>query len=142
MLSVLPPVTDKVQPQYEAYVDRKERSRNAPEELVLETFFGQLQEVISFTVPRFVSLGLREELYVVFVVVQTCELIKSDDLGIGLRYYVHQPTAPTVLDLTTVECVIGRLPLSRGYAIIDRTGSIKRSWYAENGDPEAPLEEA
>jgi hypothetical protein len=53
-----------------------------------------------------------------------------------------QSTTPTVLDLTTVECVIGRLPLSRGYAIIDRTGTIKRSWYAEDGVPDAPLEEA
>jgi hypothetical protein len=100
-------------------------------DLELRRFFGRLERVLSFTLPPSPRLGLESSLPIVFIVVSTCQLLDDSDLGLGVAYY-RTFSAVDVLDLTTAQCVIGRVKVANRWATIDRTGELQRSWYNED----------
>jgi hypothetical protein len=106
--------------------------------VVTQTFFGRLENILSFELPASAVLGLDQPQYVVFAVVKTCRLAQFEDenresgeLPIDIHYYSTWGSLD-VVDLTTLQCVIGRIQIGKLTAIIDRTGLLERAWYNED----------
>jgi hypothetical protein len=124
--------------QYEAEVDEFEDDPNADEQMVIKTFFGRLEHVVSFTLPTAQELGLDEPLYIVFTAIRTCNIANTTaDIATGLDYLTGFSSLD-ILDLSCLQCVIGRVDTRGRVAVIDRTGSLQRSWYNDDGtdDPD------
>jgi hypothetical protein len=120
--------------QYDAFVDLRESEADAPEELEQRTFYGRLQHVISFTVPPSPALHLDTEESVVFVDVKTVDLIPDTaHLPVAVDYFRRYKGEGDMLDLGTVQCLIGLVLTRNAYAIIDRTGTLDRAWYNDDG---------
>jgi hypothetical protein len=118
-------------PQYECYIDANRNYRNRPENLVLTKFFGCLERVFSFKIPAKTFPDQPHSLYLVFVQIQSCHGESERYRGMDLAYY-RNLGAHEILDLTTVQCVIGRVHVDNRWLIIDRTGALRRSWYNED----------
>lgn len=90
--------------------------------------------MISFTLPAADNLGLSAPEYIVFLHIHQCQVLPDSNVGLDLAYY-HTLGRHDMVDLTTAQCVIGRVNTRNDWAIIDRTGSLARSWYNETDDP-------
>lgn len=118
--------------QYEALVDRNARARNRAIELVPRTFYGQLQHIYVVYCPAIASSTHTTPSSVVFAVIRTCDVIE-DHPQLDIHYYTRESTLD-VVDITTVQCLVGRFQDRARWAIIDRSGSLSRAWYV--GDDE------
>jgi hypothetical protein len=66
--------------------------------------------------------------------IRTCNILPDDtELPTQVPYFA-QLGALNFVNITTVQCVIGRVRVDRIWAIIDRTGSLCRAWYNEDED--------
>jgi hypothetical protein len=52
------------------------------------------------------------------------------DVHVGLDYFTTF-TSVDILDLTCVKCAVGSIS-TRRWSIVDRTGSLRRSWYNDH----------
>jgi hypothetical protein len=116
-------------------VDANAQDANAPEDLVIQKFFGRLERVFSFSLPPTLRLPRDMSPHVVFLAIRTCEDLPSPAVSVDITYY-RNLTSLDILDLTTAQCVIGRVEVAGRWAIIDRTGSLQRSWYNEDDGAE------
>jgi hypothetical protein len=120
--------------QYDAFVDQNERRRHAPEDLVEQTFFSSLQHVLSLELPASRDLNLSRPLPLVFVAVRTCITSTfSPVANYDIHYYLRLGGL-NLVDLKTVQCLIGRVQVNNSFTILDRTGSLQRAWYNEDND--------
>ena len=87
--------------QYEAYVDRHARRRNHNIELVKETFYGQLQHIVTLYLPPITGSSHTSPASLVFAFVRTCK-IDRDHPSLDIHYYTDKGTLD-VLDITTVQ---------------------------------------
>lgn len=62
-------------------------------------------------------------------VIRSCTIEASDD-RLDLHFY-KQLGRTEVVDLTTIQCVVGRVHDRGRYAIIDRSGTLSRALYLE-----------
>ncbi len=117
--------------QYELLVDRNARYRRRPVVLEKQTFYGELQHILLVSlgpIPSATPPLLRGE-KLLLAVIRTCSIETSDE-RLDLHFY-KQHGRTEVVDLTTIQCVVGRI-LDRGrYAIIDRSGTLSRALYVE-----------
>jgi hypothetical protein len=110
------------------------RYANAPEILETRSFFGCLEHVLSFELPALPALHLQSPEPFVLVAVRTCNTNTiTPVLGFDLHCYSKMGGLGLV-DLTTVQCGIGRVRAGNTWTIIDRTGSLQRAWYSEEED--------
>ncbi|KAI0707239.1 hypothetical protein C8Q76DRAFT_817548, partial [Earliella scabrosa] len=113
--------------RYELLVDTNRRYRNRPIQLVKRTFYGQLQHILQFTLSADASCGLLTPTPLVFAVIQACKIEQSDD-ALDIHYYTRLGSLDYV-DITTIQCVVGRIKDRGRYAIIDRSGTLSRALY-------------
>jgi hypothetical protein len=119
--------------QYDALVDRREKDVDAPEELEERTFFGQLMYVLTFTIPPSRALGVDNDLHIAFAVIKTCNILPNqDELPLVMDCY-KSIRGEDIVDLGTVQCVVGRVRSRGAFFIIDRTGTLNRAWYNDDG---------
>ncbi|KAH9889500.1 hypothetical protein C8Q73DRAFT_707899 [Cubamyces lactineus] len=116
--------------RYEALVDRNARSRNAAIQLVSKTFYGQLQRVLVVHFPAMPATPITTATPLVFAIIRTCKVIDSHQ-SLDIHYYTQTSTLD-VVDITTVQCLVGRIHDRGRWAIIDRSGSLSRAIYAED----------
>ncbi|KAK1216589.1 hypothetical protein PQX77_020781 [Marasmius sp. AFHP31] len=128
-------------PQYEYLFDRNERFRNMPIVNQQETKYGQLQHLftLQFNASSCSALHLDEasEGTLILAVIRSCKVKcepDSDLQGLDIHSYSNDG-ALDVVDITTVQCLVGRVKLPDGndekWAIIDRSGSLARAIYEE-----------
>jgi hypothetical protein len=118
--------------QYDALVDRREKDADAPEDLEERTFFGQLNYVLTFTIPPSRALGVDHDLHIAFAVIKTCKILPDPaDLPLVMDCY-KSIRGEDIVDIGTVQCVVGRVRSRGAYFIIDRTGTLNRAWYNED----------
>jgi hypothetical protein len=120
--------------QYDAFVDQNERRPHAPEDLVEQTFFGSLQHVLSLELPASRDLHLSRPLPLVFVAVRTCITSTFSPVANYDIHYYSRLGGLNLVDLKTVQCLIGRVQVNNSFTILDRTGSLQRAWYNEDND--------
>ncbi|KAI0645014.1 hypothetical protein C8Q79DRAFT_911885 [Trametes meyenii] len=120
--------------QYEALVDLNARSRNAAIQLIPRTFYGQLQQILVIDCPPIPNSTYSDRAPLIFAVIRTCD-ISEDHPVLDIHYYAKESTLD-VVDVTTVQCLVGRLRDRGRWAIIDRSGSLSRALYADDGSGE------
>ncbi|KAI0326297.1 hypothetical protein GY45DRAFT_1259252 [Cubamyces sp. BRFM 1775] len=128
------PTRDASYVRYEALVDRNARSRNAAIQLVPKTFYGQLQRILVLHCPPIPSSTHSALTPLIFAVIRTCK-ITADHPTLDIHYY-SRDSSTDLVDITTVQCLVGRVRDRNQWAIIDRSGTLSRALYEghEAGD--------
>jgi hypothetical protein len=77
--------------------------------------------------PKSRKLGLARAETVVFAVIRKCHIADEDPNGLDIHYYEREG-ALDIVDLNTVQCLVGRIwvSLSKQWAIVDRSGQLAR----------------
>ncbi|KAF8345262.1 hypothetical protein F5887DRAFT_1061833 [Amanita rubescens] len=97
--------------RYYQYIDKNRRFRNKRVELEERTYYGQLRRVLVIKKPQ-------EAKDILLAVVQS---IKVDETPGGCNITFYKEMGPSyVVDLNTVECVVGRIWDRERWAIVDR----------------------
>lgn len=114
-------------------VDVHARHKHRASEYVLQTFYGQLQHL--FTI-QFGSacpdLGTDGPTTIILAAVRTCTLDNTEATfnGLDIHHY-SKHGALHFLDIQNVQCLVGRVKDSNGWAIVDRSGSLARAIYED-----------
>lgn len=118
------------------YVDIHERQRQRKPVYELQTFYGRLDHIFLL---KFQDHATRRALelsatdldtdVIILAAIQTCNLGPDDPnlRGLDIHFYSTQG-ALHIVDVNSVQCLVGRVKDSeRGWAIIDRSGSLARA---------------
>ncbi|KAI0683538.1 hypothetical protein C8Q76DRAFT_662367 [Earliella scabrosa] len=125
--------------RYEALVDRNSRRRNAAIQLAPSTFYGQLQHVYVIDCPPIPNTSHVSTERFIFAVVRTCD-IEHTHRSLDIHYYTKESTLD-VLDITTLQCLVGRIHDRGRWAFIDRSGTLARAYYIGDEDDDGSEDE-
>jgi hypothetical protein len=105
--------------QYTLYVDRHARHRRKTPDFVEQIFFGQLNRILVLELPPAPRLNLAEPTILVLALIHEAKVTLRDGI-----YYYKDLGAEEVVDMKTVQCVVGRVWDRSEWAIVDRSDSI------------------
>jgi hypothetical protein len=97
-------------------VDRHARHQRRTPEFVLHHFFGQLKRILLLELPSAPRLGLSKPTTIILALIQCVKATLKDDI-----YYYKEVGVDVVVDLSTVQCVVGRIQDRGMWAIVDRS---------------------
>jgi hypothetical protein len=115
-------------------VANNRRGRNLPAQ-VQQIFYGQLICIIDVVMPWSRTLNLDKVCRYLLTVIQPCSTSGKDATREVTTY--SETTVPVVVDLRTVECVVGRVKQGNEWGIVDRSGEFARTVFV---DPEVEIE--
>jgi hypothetical protein len=122
--------------QYELLVDRYARQPHRRPDYQLQTFYGQLQNifVVRLDTPCR-DLGLVNASTIILAAIRNCHLDDVDPQlqGLDVRFYSSEGPLH-VVDITSVQCSVGRIRDRNQWAIIDRSGTLARALYVGDKD--------
>ncbi|KAJ7136243.1 hypothetical protein C8R46DRAFT_1322470 [Mycena filopes] len=125
---------DSTHVRYEVLVDKNARSKKKAEDFELRTFYGQLTHIYRIHFPRpCLELQQQHPTTYILAAVRACVLTPDDrDLaGLDIHFYTRSG-ALDVVDITSLQALVGRVQIPGGWAIIDRSGALARAqWLAE-----------
>lgn len=98
------------------------------------TFYGQLQHIYVVRCPPIPGTSHARVTSMVFAVIRTCKIEESHP-ALDIHYYSQESTLD-VLDITTIQALVGRVHDRGRWAIIDRSGSLSRAIYDPDDDDE------
>jgi hypothetical protein len=100
----------------------------------LQTFYGQLQKifVIPIDTPQACQdLGLLNTSTIILAAIRTCNLDAVDPQLQGLDiWYYSSEGALHVVDITSMECLVGHIQDWNKWAIIDCSGTLAQAVYS------------
>ena len=102
-------------------MDKNARSSRRAPEFVPETFYGQLQHIFVVKMPQLLG---GETLILGSIL--TCNIEEKNELDMH-HYKMHGRTE--VVDITTVQCLVGRIKDRGSWTIIDRSGKLARATF-------------
>ena len=115
-------------------IDKHARRPRRTPEYEVKTFYGQLQHiyVVRFTAPCR-DLGLDGPSTIILAAIRNCIL---DDTGtdnyarskLDIHYYSTQG-ALHIIDITCIQCLVGRMKDRDKWAIVDWSGLLARALY-------------
>jgi hypothetical protein len=105
--------------QYTQLVDRYARQKRRTPEFELQNFFGQLQRILVLELPSTPQLNLAMPTTIILALIKNVKATLTDNI-----YYYKGPGVDEVVDLTTVQCVVGRIWDRDEWAIIDRSDNV------------------
>jgi hypothetical protein len=105
--------------QYTQLVDRYARQKSRTPEFELQNFFGQLQRILVLELPSTPQLNLAMPTTIILALIKNVKARLTDNI-----YYYKEPGVDEVVDLTTVQCVVGRIWDRDEWAIIDRSDNV------------------
>jgi len=105
-------------PKYECFVDRN-ANNDDPEDLIQQTFFGELQRVVRLDLPKSSEIHQPQDETVLLAHIKTCNATKNED---GFWEYSTLKPSPHFIDLNTIVCVVGRVYDRGRWSFIDRSG--------------------
>jgi len=82
----------------------------------LQTFFGQLNRILLFELPSAPRLNLDKPTTVIVALIQAVKATLKENI-----YYYKEFGVEEVVDLETVQCVVGRVKDRGEWAIVDRS---------------------
>lgn len=114
-------------------VDIHANNARVPSQWQKQPFFGQLQHILKVQLPACPSLNrsdptLKDTSVILLAGIRTCSLEEHDDLGLNFRFY-SVTGGFEVVDMNSVQCLIGRVQDRGRYAIVDRTSSQNEAEY-------------
>jgi hypothetical protein len=112
-LSLSSPTSSK----YECLVDRN-ADNNGPEDLIQQTFFGELQRVVQLNLPKSFEIYHPQDETILLAHIKTCDVTENED---GFWEYSTMKPSPHFMDLKTIACVVGRVYDRGRWTFIDRS---------------------
>jgi hypothetical protein len=98
-------------------------------EFETKTYFGQLLNIFVVHLPANKELGLKEDKTLILALIDQCKAEQDHDYG-NLDLYSYKDMGPEeVVDMTCVQCLIGRVSSGGKWVIIDRSGELQRAYY-------------
>lgn len=115
-------------------MDKNARSRKKRVELELQTFYGRLEHILSFSLDSdnaISDLDLDGPTNFVFAAIRLCAVnTRATNERLDIHYYSSYG-ALDVVDIKCIQCVVGRVPIPEGgvekWALVDRSGSLARA---------------
>jgi len=114
-------------------VDKYARQARRRPEYELKTFYGQLQHVYLVQFPSACrDLRIDQPSTIILASIKTCILDHPVPQleRLDIKHYSAEG-AVHVIDITSVQCLVGRIRDRNRWAIIDRSGSLARALYIE-----------
>jgi hypothetical protein len=105
--------------QYTQFVDRNVRHMRKTPDFEEQNFFGQLGRILVLELPSAPKLHLAEPTTVIVAVIREVKAKLMDGI-----YYYKEFGADEVVDLETIQCVVGRIKDRGKWALIDRSDSV------------------
>jgi hypothetical protein len=118
LLSIYP-ISEHSLFQYTQYVDRYARHRRKTPDFEEKVFFGQLKRILILDLPPARELHLAKPTTVILALIQEVKATLRDGI-----YYYKEFGVDEVVDLNTVQCVVGRIEDRGEWAIVDRSDSM------------------
>jgi len=113
------------QRQYELYVDKFRNQRRKKPKFELKTFYGQIQHIILLKMPAAEELRLDSTETVILASIKNIAIKRSIDLD--LHYYQNEEGYTELVDITAIQCLVGRI-FDRGWwTVVDRSGKLARA---------------
>jgi hypothetical protein len=84
-----------------------------------KTFFGQLKRILVLELPATPRLNLVEPTTLILALIQEVKVTLKDGIFFYKDFGVEE-----VVDLKTVQCVVGRVKCRGEWAIIDRSDNV------------------
>lgn len=119
--------------QYDQLVDKHTGNRRLPSEFISKSFFGQLQHILVVRLPAIPAIAVPEPVVLFLAGIRSCQLEAKNSLN--MPYYWSMGSFE-VVDMSCVQCLVARIPETESqkrWAIVDRSGYIARSFYANDG---------
>lgn len=107
-------------------VDRNARNRRMTPEFHPESFFGQLQRIFVVRLPATPDLDLVEPTTLILALIRQCDIVAHNSLDM---HYYKKLTYTEVVDMGSVQCVVGRIYDRGCWVILDRSGSMACGYY-------------
>ncbi|KIJ59345.1 hypothetical protein HYDPIDRAFT_100865 [Hydnomerulius pinastri MD-312] len=121
--------------RYETLVDQFARQPRRRPEYVMKTFYGRLAHIFTVSLPSSTSLHLSDSTIHFLAAIETCEIERSR-ADLDIHYYRKLGALDTV-DITCIQCLVGRVRVGDQWAIIDRSGDLARAVYAAEDDDDS-----
>lgn len=106
--------------KYEATYDAMAEFEDAPAEMEVRTYFGELQQIFSIKIPPSPQLHLDKPETLILAAVKECDASYSED---GFWEFSNTNKL-AVIDIGTIQCAIGRIHDQGKWVIIDRSGDL------------------
>ncbi|KAJ3847461.1 hypothetical protein EV368DRAFT_87714 [Lentinula lateritia] len=123
--------------RYEMLVDQHAHRWDVQPEFMPETFYGQLQWIyLMHSNPPCSELNLSQPMTTIIMAqIRECKITSESIPHLDIHFYTS--TGQThVTDITSVQCVVGRVPCSMGawqeWGVIDRSGTLGRAIFLED----------
>ncbi len=107
-------------------VDKNSRFKNRPVEFFQETFFGQLLDIVVLNLPEDPRLNLHTPSTTLLAQIWPCKLLPRSSVE-GFPVFASMVSGPEVVNLNTVQCVVGCVAHDGMTYIIDRSGPLADS---------------
>ena len=91
-----------------------------------DTFYGQLQHIFVVKMPPACQLGVSKPEILIFGAILTCDIEGKNDLDMNY-YKIYGRTE--VVDIMTVQCLMGHVKDHGSWIIIDRSGNLARATF-------------
>ncbi|KII93389.1 hypothetical protein PLICRDRAFT_99540, partial [Plicaturopsis crispa FD-325 SS-3] len=114
--------------RYDMLVDIHASRRRVQPVYRTESFYGQLQHILVVNLPASPDLGLTTPTALILAAIRTCDVEAHNDLD--MHYYSHYGRLE-VVDITCLQCLVGRVPVGNRWAIIDRSGDLARAYHED-----------
>jgi hypothetical protein len=102
-------------------------------ERTFPTAFGRLDRVLSFTLPPLDVLNITVPQVFAYAAITGLQLDDEPDRGLGLYYYTKELPTQIFVDVSSVNCLIGRFRVNeKQWAILDRSGTVPRELYIDS----------
>ncbi|EJD34267.1 hypothetical protein AURDEDRAFT_176688 [Auricularia subglabra TFB-10046 SS5] len=118
--------------QYSLMVDKNARSHHRAPEFSTEVFFGQLSRVFICPLPALPQHKQKAQT-LLLAEVQECKGLTDPNMH-GLRFYDGTLRPTEIVDLVSVECVVGRIQDRGKWSLIDRSNDLARVIIPEDDD--------
>ena len=110
--------------QYQLLIDKNAWLANTEPQFVPETFYSQLQHIFVIKMPAAWQLGISNPEILILGTILTCNIEEHNSLD--MHYYkMHGKTE--VVDIMTIQCLVGHIKDHGSWAIIDRSGNLAQA---------------
>ena len=116
-------------------VTNRERAHGHPVQ-VRQIFYGQLESILDVFLPPTHTLDIMQPKHFLLALVTPCSTRGKDATRDVTTY--EDMTRPVIINIQTIECVVGRVQRGNMWGIIDRSGDFARTVFV---DPEDGNEE-
>jgi len=112
-------ISDHSLVQYTQYVDRHARNNRRTPDFEEKNFFGQLKRILLLELPLAPRLNLAEPTTLILALIHKVKATLRDGI-----YYYKDFGIEEVVNLNTVQCVVGRIKDRGEWGIIDRSDNV------------------